>query len=173
MSTSLPARGAWIEILTDREQTLLSDSRSLRGERGLKLDFVSGIVMAVKSLPARGAWIEIYFWRTRILFRLRRSLRGERGLKSLVFPLAPLRNHRRSLRGERGLKLENLINHNLSIVSLPARGAWIEIYFWRTRILFRLRRSLRGERGLKYHGKFFDNIILKSLPARGAWIEIK
>ena len=78
---SLPARGAWIEILINywnyRENTCRSPrgerglkfgemdmpdsvlSRSPRGERGLK--FRQADVRRVEdgSLPARGAWIEI------------------------------------------------------------------------------------------------------------------
>ena len=36
VSLSLPARGAWIEILTSALATLSTDSRSPHGERGLK-----------------------------------------------------------------------------------------------------------------------------------------
>ena len=58
---------------------------------------------------------------------VRRSPRGERGLKSAIIPLNP---------------------H--AVVSLPSRGAWIEIESTLYRLLRGKCRSPRGERGLKY-----------------------
>ena len=55
-----------------------------------------------------------------------RSLHGERGLKSEHSKILE-KVVRRSLHGERGLKL---ISHHLFFyffLSLPSRGAWIEI----------------------------------------------
>ena len=57
-------------------------------------------------------------------------------------------------------------------MSLPVRGAWIEI-----RLLVRMGkrgdcRSPCGERGLKYHIVDAAELKTLSLPVRGAWIEI-
>ncbi len=100
----------------------------------------------------------------------------------------------RSLCGERGLKLR--IQHiiNVVVVSLPLRGAWIEIISSpRTGPHSRslpLRgawieivgdvvgggadpyRSLCGERGLKWKNIKSTLNAVRSLPLRGAWIEI-
>ena len=57
-------------------------------------------------------------------------------------------------------------------MSLPMRGAWIEIYIVRAEILIPHGRSPCGERGLKYIRKHFVADGVKSLPMRGAWIEI-
>jgi len=58
------------------------------------------------------------------------------------------------------------------VVSLPSRGAWIEIQKPKTLSKGFERRSPHGERGLKFvvyiHGAF----VFESLPSRGAWIEI-
>ena len=55
-----------------------------------------------------------------------RSLRGERGLKYRG-RRARLTALRRSLRGERGLKYFSHPLYLIVTLSLPARGAWIEI----------------------------------------------
>jgi len=57
------------------------DSRSLRGERGLKFLSAGFKPPAGLSLPTRGAWIEIYLKYTFVFACFGRSLRGERGLK--------------------------------------------------------------------------------------------
>ena len=57
-------------------------------------------------------------------------------------------------------------------LSLPVRGAWIEIYIWTNKTLSKFRRSPCGERGLKYNGVSTRFQRLLSLPVRGAWIEI-
>ena len=102
--TSLPARGAWIEIASSPLKSDNRSGRSPQGERGLKfLGLVDnyditrrspqgerglksigrvGVDCRVPSLPARGAWIEIV--------RERRTC-------------------------------------STNFRSLPARGAWIEI----------------------------------------------
>ena len=57
-------------------------------------------------------------------------------------------------------------------MSLPVRGAWIEIMRCHQRNTMRTRRSPCGERGLKWaecRGLPEDR---RSLPVRGAWIEI-
>ena len=56
--------------------------------------------------------------------------------------------------------------------SLPARGAWIEIYRSRSHSGCGRSRSPHGERGLKYKRKRLQSYPRWSLPARGAWIEI-
>ena len=81
--------------------------------------------------------------------RLCRSPQGERGLKSETTPetsWAPSR----SPQGERGLKWFERAHIVESAVSLPARGAWIEIAMpsaWELRFSGR---SPQGERGLKF-----------------------
>ena len=57
-------------------------------------------------------------------------------------------------------------------LSLPVRGAWIEIkppvfMAWEDE-----RRSPCGERGLKFFAQIQKAFRDKSLPVRGAWIEI-
>ena len=80
--------------------------------------------------------------------------------------------HRRSPHGERGLKLQAEPVTCRDYVSLPPRGAWIEIPWrsapWRSAP----RRSPHGERGLKYFGAGGELSKIESLPPRGAWIEI-
>ena len=58
-------------------------------------------------------------------------------------------------------------------MSLPPRGAWIEILL--RRLLFDTisSRSPRGERGLKSIIGQINLLSETSLPPRGAWIEIK
>ena len=56
--------------------------------------------------------------------------------------------------------------------SLPARGAWIEISSALLYLAAASRRSPHGERGLKYLKYKYWNEALTSLPARGAWIEM-
>ena len=57
-------------------------------------------------------------------------------------------------------------------MSLPARGAWIEIRGRLCRYSCRHGRSPHGERGLKLQGGDFVRRLCQSLPARGAWIEM-
>ncbi len=57
-------------------------------------------------------------------------------------------------------------------MSLPSRGAWIEIVKICARTLIFTSRSLHGERGLKYYVASDVGTRLPSLPSRGAWIEI-
>ena len=78
------------------------------------------------SLPTRGAWIEMAKHHAKRNPCQSRSPHGERGLKSLCLPLLPLRLSR-SPHGERGLKLPNVAIFGKMLLSLPTRGAWIEI----------------------------------------------
>ena len=100
---SLPARGAWIEI-SARLSLSACSCRSPHGERGLKYRSYPLQNEGYLSLPARGAWIEMRFGRAGRR-AARRSPHGERGLKSHP---RPARSGRQS-------------------GSLPARGAWIEM----------------------------------------------
>ncbi len=58
------------------------DSRSPRGERGLKYTKLYPKALALWSLPPRGAWIEIHKQKYGKIQNYGRSPRGERGLKS-------------------------------------------------------------------------------------------
>ncbi len=60
----------------------------------------------------------------------------------------------------------------ISLLSLPPRGAWIEIEKAVPAARFLRSRSPRGERGLKYGRPLFHDRLGRSLPPRGAWIEI-
>ena len=125
--SSLPSRGAWIEIQLGRCRGQRAGGRSPHGERGLKCTEVRFMKEGVTvSLPSRGAWIEM-------LLRLRSM--GERWS--------------RSPHGERGLKFGQLVQMVKSCGSLPSRGAWIE-----------MARSNSPPP------------LLMSLPSRGAWIEM-
>ena len=57
-------------------------------------------------------------------------------------------------------------------MSLPARGAWIEMTDLIVSVPGANRRSPQGERGLKYLQPAQRPAGQESLPARGAWIEI-
>ena len=97
-------RGAWIEIAASESPGVGKDRRSPCGERGLK---------SAGCHPA--------------LVRRGRSPCGERGLKCVpAAAFAAFR--RRSPCGERGLKYCSLISELVSALSLPVRGAWIEIF---------------------------------------------
>ena len=102
-----------------------------------------------------------------------RSPRGERGLKYLLPSRKTPSSESRSPRGERGLKSFCFLFWALALLSLPPRGAWIEIREAFKSESLALSRSPRGERGLKcksYYNCPFSSRL--SLPPRGAWIEI-
>ena len=61
ISTSLPSRGAWIEIVSEAGELTWTASRSPHGERGLKFPPLTLPGIPITSLPSRGAWIEIDF----------------------------------------------------------------------------------------------------------------
>ena len=147
---SLPSRGAWIEILLSRL-----------------------INQAIQSLPSRGAWIEMSLRFLLSPLSRRRSLHGERGLKlcpvlmfafshivapftgsvdwnsftqltqPYSFQVAPFTG---SVDWNRQTNWVSLWH----ILSLPSRGAWIEITGVSRKLRLYLRRSLHGERGLKF-----------------------
>ena len=60
----------------------------------------------------------------------------------------------------------------LLLSSLPVRGAWIEIVSSERQTTSGLCRSPCGERGLKWHVCHVNPFAWQSLPVRGAWIEI-
>ena len=148
--TSLPVRGAWIEII----RPLL-------------------YILPILSLPVRGARIEMKKPKEKGRFRNGRSPCGERGLKLCTMSITGVTLRSRSPCGERGLKFDGMHAQRFNKRSLPVRGAWIEIRE-RLPVLVRAkRRSPCGERGLIYtpcHSSLSST--RWSLPVRGAWIEI-
>ena len=54
----------------------------------------------------------------------------------------------------------------------PARGAWIEMFFWVHGYVSVQSRAPHGARGLKSFDNYYYNTIVPPRPARGAWIEI-
>ena len=124
-TSSLPVRGAWIEINQDGLRARNRRSRSPCGERGLKYRPAHGVVVVGVSLPVRGAWIEM-----RLLNLTPEEIKSlpVRGawIEMLCYPDAPF-----------------------PTLSLPVRGAWIEISRRRRRSGRRCGRSPCGERGLK------------------------
>ena len=124
---SLPVRGAWIEINSPAVTLTESTRRSPCGERGLKL--LCGAVGGNrhKSLPVRGAWIEIF-----------RACWAARTTPSLP------------VRGAWIEMISRLLGCANDTLSLPVRGAWIEILMLATCFLLLSRRSPCGERGLKF-----------------------
>ena len=77
-------RGAWIEILHDRNCFLTLTCRSPCGERGLKSLRYEIMDMRNASLPMRGAWIEIVS--NHVVLSSDRSL-PMRGAWIEIFPL--------------------------------------------------------------------------------------
>ena len=102
--SSLPARGAWIEMCRKTLIKAREKSRSPHGERGLKYVRAYKLVLVDRSLPARGAWIEM--------------VKGYGGTPFLRMSLPA-----------RGAWIEMAMSDKtlLPYKSLPARGAWIEI----------------------------------------------
>ena len=98
----------------------------------------------------RGAWIEMVQALCPASNRVGRSPCGERGLKFQHLHRHRGKHNRRSPCGERGLKLLSVVVLMLGRMSLPVRGAWIEIVLY---------------------GDFANTYA--SLPVRGAWIEMK
>ena len=83
-----------------------------------------------------------------------------------------MKNKGRSPHGERGLKSGAGGLRGCHPVSLPSRGAWIEIRQNGITAAIAQGRSPHGERGLKYDTKRHFGGGALSLPSRGAWIEI-
>ena len=100
---SLPAWGAWVEIIYTADLLEFATGRSPHGERGLKWICVN------VAAPIGG-----------------RSPHGERGLK-FELHYGSMAACRRSPHGERGLKSESQVRNLDYVESLPAWGAWVEI----------------------------------------------
>ena len=113
------------------------------------------------SLPAWGAWIEINRKIGNKKSPPGRSPHGERGLKSKLLN-SPAMDACRSPHGERGLKYSEVIGGCCQAQSLPAWGAWIEIWNVHTTEDLSSRRSPHGERGLKsrFDSPSFDGAIV-------------
>ena len=122
---SLPVRGAWIEISRRFPAPRHYPSLPVRGA-WIEMPFSRLIASCVASLPVRGAWIEIFFPGMRVL-PCCRSPCGERGLKFDCVRRRCKPQRRRSPCGERGLKCNDAPTRDWLAVSLPVRGAWIEI----------------------------------------------
>ena len=122
---SLPVRGAWIEMrpLIDGGRGILS--LPVRGA-WIEIPSISTLCHSPPSLPVRGAWIEIETAGERKQKRCGRSPCGERGLKYQVVNFSVVA-YGRSPCGERGLKYRYANGQGSPTVSLPVRGAWIEI----------------------------------------------
>ena len=100
-------------------------SRSLHGERGLKL-VAFGVLNHLMSRSLHGErGLKRADWR-HPQSTSRRSLHGERGLKQFLPHIKRLKGASRSLHGERGLKLCQPTDRLAIEPSLPSRGAWIE-----------------------------------------------
>ena len=103
----------------------------------------------VKSLPSRGAWIEIPASRSALPGSEEgRSPHGERGLKYPALSTSTFSTSR-SPHGERGLKFILPSQKIKDKKSLPSRGAWIEIFWYKDFDGMAYSRSPHGERGLK------------------------
>ena len=102
----------------------------------------------------------------------RRSPCGERGLKSLIVPQNAAKCHRRSPCGERGLKCRHLALVRRQPLSLPVRGAWIEIAKSRKWSAPKLSLPVRGAWIEITPGQSTRKRTCWSLPVRGAWIEM-
>ena len=148
--TSLPVRGAWIEINGACPKVGAIRSRSPCGERGLKYNIQSPMIIALCRSPCGERGLKwLILWITRLI--LRRSPCGERGLK-LLCELVVRRRFRRSPCGERGLKYHRNSCGLCGSSSLPVRGAWIEILSNISCVVVTPSRSPCGERGLKFCG---------------------
>ena len=121
-------RGAWIEIARKPASDVTSEvSLPVRGA-WIEIAHNKGLTRRCPSLPVRGAWIEISTSPGYKESASRRSPCGERGLKSRRwFHVPDIRG--RSPCGERGLKWQALEIHPSLTMSLPVRGAWIEMTF--------------------------------------------
>ena len=148
-NASLPVRGAWVEILPSTAILYADASLPVRGAWVEIPAHASGSACAAPSLPVRGAWVEMKLGSWDYISEACRSPCGERGLKC---PSRPRQRNiaRRSPCGERGLKCDVVRRVYACHVSLPVRGAWVE-----------MSRS------------FSTSGVNVSLPVRGAWVEIR
>ena len=124
---SLPSRGAWIEIFCGFPRPPFGRVAPLTGGGGWNKPPPPPTPGAVLSLPSRGAWIEIMTHSPHLPEWPSRSPHGERGLKSRCQVPRLFYLLRRSPHGERGLKSIFGGTNLFTTMSLPSRGAWIEI----------------------------------------------
>ena len=148
---SLPVRGAWVEISTHRKSSPWFEGRSPCGERGLK----SAVRRRMLSAGGRRSPCGERGLKSTVRAACCppmgcRSPCGERGLKLAVRAVGCLPMGCRSPCGERGLKFVWLGALNAITMSLPVRGAWVEIRFYKRNVAYTM-----------------------SLPVRGAWVEIR
>ena len=171
VTTSHPARGAWIEIHLLLLRIKLLGSHPARGAWIEISEAWLRHHQARESHPARGAWIEIFIGYNRLPRGFGRTPHGVRGLKYRS-NRQQSKCRRRTPHGVRGLKWlhcpRGLYRHR----SHPARGAWIEIRCSMTARTTQSCRTPHGVRGLKLNANCSVLIGLWSHPARGAWIEI-
>ena len=124
---SLPARGAWIEMAVCRRMCLPFLRRSPHGERGLKLSCpYTGLYRRTRRSPHGERGLK-YLSLACPPNHISRSPHGERGLKLTSSATEYTAQACRSPHGERGLKCRLCVNFRRRLLSLPARGAWIEI----------------------------------------------
>ena len=102
-ASSLPTRGAWIEMFGCRSSTASNLSLPTRGAWIEITCIFSCVAPLLMSLPTRGAWIEIIRYTFGSLSGYSRSPHGERGLKYHTYVLIN-GVYSRSPHGERGLK---------------------------------------------------------------------
>ena len=126
MTSSLPARGAWIEIWLRTMVGHMSICRSPHGERGLKSNGSSNCLPATSRSPhgERGLKFTQRIFDDNI--KLRRSPHGERGLKCCIQIICNNTWESLPARGA-WIEIQMTFRHYLTNQSLPARGAWIEI----------------------------------------------
>ena len=152
--SSLPVRGAWVEMRILRTLSTSGLSRSPCGERGLKLytthrprhlprrspcgerglKFLSSVRArhgGRGSLPVRGAWVEILLRCKNRVNVGGRSPCGERGLKFPAYRRTPLRVQSLPVRGA-WVEIDIYTAEKDYLPSLPVRGAWVEIEGWKT-----------------------------------------
>ena len=144
---SLPLRGAWIEINGTVCCKGICESRSPCGERGLKFEWVTLHIVGNGRSPCGERGLKYHFSASAAR-PLCRSPCGERGLKFKRFSAFAF-HACRSPCGERGLKFDFLQLFQHVRMSLPLRGAWIEIWVDPDKRTARVSRSPCGERGLK------------------------
>ena len=101
--SSLPVRGAWIEVPAPASGNACAASLPVRGA-WIEMSMTGKHADLIVSLPVRGAWIEIYTLRMSSNPHKSRSPCGERGLKSRTSTADKANHYRRSPCGERGLK---------------------------------------------------------------------
>ena len=127
-SPSLPVRGAWVEIVMTAHISRICLSRSPCGERGLKYCCNPHPTSKIASRSPCGERGLKSFSGLRPAVRPdSRSPCGERGLKWAAPGCVSGARTRRSPCGERGLKFVHHLYRVKRIVSLPVRGAWVEI----------------------------------------------